>query len=49
MVDLAGSRLTLPIAGPGLSHASTGPTLSPTRTPAVTPRPRVDHRRPRFQ
>jgi X-Pro dipeptidyl-peptidase len=48
-VDLAGSRLTLPIAGAGLPHVSSVPTVSTTRTPAFTPQAQTDKRRPRFQ
>ncbi|HZE48101.1 MAG TPA: Xaa-Pro dipeptidyl-peptidase [Jatrophihabitantaceae bacterium] len=47
-VDLSGSRLTLPIAGSGLPHATSAPTVR-TTTPAITPKVRIDNRRPRFQ
>ena len=47
-VDLSGSRLTLPIAGPGLPHATSAPVVS-TSAPALTPKAQLDRRRPRFQ
>jgi len=43
-VDLAGSRLTLPVAGPGLPRPSSTPTVSTTPSPALTPKVRVDQR-----
>jgi len=50
-VDLSGSRLTLPIAGSGLPHATSAPTAPTVRTttPDITPKVRIDNRRPRFQ
>jgi X-Pro dipeptidyl-peptidase len=47
-VDLAGSRLSLPIAGPGLPGAGTAPAVH-TRAPTAAPRARIDMRRPEFR
>ena len=47
-VDLAGSRLSLPIAGPGLPRASTAPAVH-TETPKLAPNARIDMRRPEFR
>jgi hypothetical protein len=47
-VDLAGSRLSLPIAGSGLPSAST-PTAVRTQTPRTAPNARTDMRRPEFR
>jgi len=48
-VDLAGSRLTLPIAGAGLPHATTVPTVSTSRTPALAPKAGVAPRQVPFE
>jgi X-Pro dipeptidyl-peptidase len=44
-VDLSGSGLTLPIAGPGLPHVSNAPAVSTTDSPALAPKARVEQQR----
>jgi X-Pro dipeptidyl-peptidase len=48
-VDLAGSRLSLPIAGAGLPRATSVPAVTTNVAPQLAPTARIDLRRPEFR